>query len=206
MNNTTKTILIVIAAALVGGVIVYALTRPAAAPTEDHTATTTGATATTTATPDVSKILSFQACQAAGYPVTGTSPRQCKLPDGRVYAEEVAVQPTYTNATADMIRAASPYPGAVTGRTFTVTGQARGTWYSEAVFPVEVRDKDGKVLATATANAQGEWMTENFVPFIAHVSVPQSYSGPATLVLKKDNPSGLPSKDASMSFPITISY
>jgi hypothetical protein len=36
--------------------------------------------------------------------------------------------------------------------------------------------------------------------------VPESYIGEATLVLKKDNPSGLPNKDASISFKITVEY
>jgi hypothetical protein len=114
--------------------------------------------------------------------------------------------PVYTNASADLITATLPFPGAVTGKTFSVIGQARGMWFFEASFPIEVIDKNGVVLATAVAQAQGEWMTENFVPFKAEVSVPESYIGPATLVLKKDNPSGLPEHDASMSFPITIEY
>lgn len=117
-----------------------------------------------------------------------------------------ASSPTYINASANLITVTLPFPGAVTGKTFSVIGQARGTWFFEASFPIEVKDKNGVVLATAVAQAQDEWMTENFVPFKAEISVPESYIGPATLILKKDNPSGLPGHDASMSFPITIEY
>jgi hypothetical protein len=113
---------------------------------------------------------------------------------------------TYKNATADLIQIGMPQPGAVTGKTFRVSGQARGNWFFEASFPIDVLDKDGKKLATVVAQAQGEWMTTDFVPFVANVAVPESYIGPATIVLNKDNPSGLPANDASASYNITIEY
>ena len=115
-------------------------------------------------------------------------------------------QVTYKNATKDNITVQLPYPGAVTGKEFDVIGKARGTWFFEASFPVKVLDKNGKVLFSGPAQAQGDWMTENFVPFKIHVKVPESYIGKATLLLNKDNPSGIASKDASMSFEFTIEY
>jgi len=151
-------------------------------------------------------VLNFADCMNAGYPVTGSNPRQCTMPDGRVYAEEIAQTATYTNASANLITVQTPFPGAVTGKEFSVEGRARGTWYFEASFPIELHDKDGKILATAIAQAQSDWMTEDFVPFKVQITAPQSYIGPATLVLKKDNPSGLPEHDASMSIPITVEY
>lgn len=113
---------------------------------------------------------------------------------------------SYENSSADLIQIELPFPGAVTGKSFTVTGKARGTWFFEASFPVLVLDKDGKELAAVPAQAQSDWMTTEFVPFKSDIKVPDSYIGPATLVLKKDNPSGLPEHDASISFPFTIEY
>lgn len=109
----------------------------------------------------------------------------------------------WKNASRDMITLDLIKPGATVLPTFTVTGQARGTWYFEASFPAEVLDKDGNQLVIAPAQAQGEWMTEDFVPFSVELSVGK-YSGPAVLVLRKDNPSGLPENDASVSIPIEI--
>ncbi len=120
--------------------------------------------------------------------------------------DEIKGEITYKNATKDLIEVALPFPGAVTGKEFSVIGKARGYWFFEASFPIQVFDKDGKLLATAIAQAQDEWMTTEFVPFRADVKVPQSYIGPATLVLNKDNPSGLPENEASISFPFTIEY
>ncbi len=114
---------------------------------------------------------------------------------------------TYDRASPDLIQVGLPFPGAVVGKEFSVIGKARGNWYFEASFPITVRDKDGKTLAQTYATAQGEWMTSEFVPFKSEpIKIPESYIGPATLVLHKDNASGLPEHDASISFPITIEY
>ncbi len=149
---------------------------------------------------------SYESCVAAGYEVVHAERNQCKTPDGRVYAEETTPAITYKNSSKDLIQVDLPYPGAVTGKEFVVSGKARGTWFFEASFPVEVLDSNGNVLFQGPAQAQSEWMTENFVPYKVTVKVPQSYIGPATLILHKDNPSGEPSRDASISFPITIEY
>ncbi len=151
-------------------------------------------------------VLSFEDCAEAGYPVMESYPRQCKTPDGRTYAEEIPEKITYINSSADLIVPESPFPGAVTGKEFSVIGEARGYWFFEASFPIDLLDKDGDILVQSYAQAQGEWMTENFVPFKGEIKVPESYIGPATLILHKDNPSALPEHDASISFPITIEY
>ncbi|MEK7509365.1 MAG: Gmad2 immunoglobulin-like domain-containing protein [Patescibacteria group bacterium] len=114
-----------------------------------------------------------------------------------------AAQATYTNADKNVIRVTTPQPGATVPSTFTVSGQARGNWYFEASFPLQVVDARGSRLLITPVQAQGEWMTEEFVPFSAHITVP-NYTGAATLVLHKDNPSGLPEHDASVSIPVIV--
>lgn len=94
-------------------------------------------------------------------------------------------------------------PGSTVGKTFNVIGEARGTWYFEASFPVQVRDPGNNLVGQGIAQAGADWMTENFVPFSSTVTV-ANYTGPATLVLLKDNPSGLPENDDAVFFPITI--
>lgn len=113
---------------------------------------------------------------------------------------------SYMNASADLITISTPLPGAVTGKEFLVKGAARGTWFFEASFPIEVLDLGGTRIAIAVAQAEGEWMTTEFVPFSAMVRIPETYIGPAMLILRKDNPSGLPEHEASVSYPITIEY
>ncbi|MFZ2049261.1 MAG: Gmad2 immunoglobulin-like domain-containing protein [Minisyncoccia bacterium] len=113
----------------------------------------------------------------------------------------------YKNANADLIQVELPYPEAVVGKEFSIMGKARGNWYFEASFPVVLLDKDGQVLAQGAAQAQGNWMTTEFVPFKIVLKVTNNnYIGKGTLVLKKDNPSGDSSRDASVSFNINIEY
>jgi hypothetical protein len=112
-------------------------------------------------------------------------------------------QSVWNNADDDMIKLDLVRPGVTVLPKFIVNGEARGPWFFEASFPVEVLDKDGKQIAQGIGQAQGEWMTQEFVPFRAEVNVGE-YSGPATLVLRKDNPSGLPENDASLSVPIEV--
>jgi hypothetical protein len=156
---------------------------------------------------DLAAIKSFEDCEEAGFPVMESYPRQCALPDGRVYAEEIEVKPTYVNASADMIQVDNPYAGAVVGKEFMVTGEARGNWYFEASFPIEIQSENGDVIGGSIGTAEGDWMTEEFVPFKSEmIDLPSAFTGPAWLILKKDNPSGLPENDASVWIPIVVEY
>lgn len=149
-------------------------------------------------------ITSFTECEKAGYPIMESYPRQCKTTDGKTYIEQIAIKATYSNATKDLIVVDSPLPGQSVTKTFSVTGKARGTWYFEASFPIKVVDRDGTILFSAPAQAQGDWMTEDFAPFKVDITLKSTYTGEATLILNKDNPSGLSEKEASVSIPIKI--
>ncbi len=110
----------------------------------------------------------------------------------------------YINASKDLILVDSPKPGESVGQTFSISGSARGYWFFEASFPIELQDGNGNVLGIFVAQAEGDWMTEEFVPFKAQITLATPYVGQAIIVLKKDNPSGEPQNDASVSFPTLI--
>jgi hypothetical protein len=101
------------------------------------------------------------------------------------------------------IEVGTPLPGQTVHSPLTVSGKARGTWFFEASFPVKLVDANQNLNAQGTAQAQAEWMTEDFVPF----STTLTYTTNATsgfLILMKDNPSGLPENDASVSIPVNF--
>lgn len=145
-------------------------------------------------------INSFDECVAAGYPVLESYPEQCKTPDGKSFTRDIGNELDKT----DLIRITSPRPNQSVSGTVTVTGEARGSWYFEASFPVQLVNTQQKVIASSIATAEGEWMTEEFVPFKAELSVPASVSGKGTLILKKDNPSGLPEHDDELRVPVVL--
>lgn len=106
----------------------------------------------------------------------------------------------------NLVEVSAPTINASVSSPLVVTGRARGTWYFEASFPIELKNQSGTTIATGYGQAQGEWMTENFVPF---VSVPLTFAAQptgsvGTLVLHKDNPSGLPEHDNSLSVPVVF--
>jgi len=103
---------------------------------------------------------------------------------------------------ANLIRVFSPLPGARVTSPLKVTGEARGNWYFEASFPVKLLDANGNLLAVKPAQAGGDWMTENFVPFSVVLDFQKPSTASGTLVLEKDNPSGLPENDDSLRVPI----
>lgn len=120
------------------------------------------------------------------------------------YFDKDVAKIIYKNADKDMIEVQNIPAGVTVLPSFKVFGQARGTWYFEASFPIEVVAQGGMQIAIGHAQAQGDWMTEAFVPFIASVVITKTYSGPAMLILRNDNPSGDSARDASVEIPIVI--
>lgn len=105
----------------------------------------------------------------------------------------------------DLIVLESPKPNEIVHSPMVLSGKARGTWYFEASFPIVVVDWDGKIIGEGYATADGDWMTEDFVPFTAMISYELPADTPydrGAIILKKDNPSGLPEFDDALEIPI----
>ncbi len=83
-----------------------------------------------------------------------------------------------------------------------ISGRARGNWFFEASFPIQLLDRSGAVLAQTVGQAQGDWMTADLVPFTAELKFEAPLGDTGTLIFKRDNPSGLPQNDASLTLPI----
>ena len=104
--------------------------------------------------------------------------------------------------TTENVIVTSPSSGSVVRSPLTVTGEARGTWFFEANLPIAIYDAMGNRLGEVGAQAEGEWMTTNFVPFRAVLTFEESTTAIGTLVVMKDNPSGLPENDDEVRIPI----
>ncbi len=104
-----------------------------------------------------------------------------------------------------LVHVATPAPGDTVSSPLALRGEARGTWFFEASFPVRLLDADGRELTVTYATAGGEWMTTEFVPFSSTVTFASPAAGSAgTLVLAKDNPSGEPEFDDERRIPIVF--
>lgn len=85
-----------------------------------------------------------------------------------------------------------------------LVGEAPGSWYFEAEFPVLLLDETGEQLASGIARADGEWMTVEQVPFSAELAFTIREPQSGTLVLLRANPSGLPEHDDQRRLPVRL--
>lgn len=107
----------------------------------------------------------------------------------------------------DILKLSSPKLREAVTSPLSIEGEARGTWFFEASFPVTLVDWDGKIIAEGVAQAEGEWMTEEFVPFSATLTytLPADLAYPrGTLILKKENPSGLAEHEDAFEIPVVF--
>ncbi|HBB43848.1 MAG: hypothetical protein UW27_C0017G0047 [Parcubacteria group bacterium GW2011_GWA1_44_13] len=147
-------------------------------------------------------VTNFEECVTTGSPVMESYPRQCRY-DNQTFVEGIGNE----LEKVDLIRISNPRPNQVIKSPLTITGEARGTWFFEASFPVVLANWDGLIIAQGIAQAKSEWMTTNFVPFEATLTFPVDknvYSNRGALILRKDNPSGLPEHDDALEIPVVI--
>lgn len=106
----------------------------------------------------------------------------------------------------DLIVVDTPLPGSKVLSPLSITGKARGNWYFEASFPIVITDWDGKIIAQGHAQANGDWMTTDYVPFSATLTFTPdtTVSNRGFLILRKDNPSGDSKLDDALEIPITF--
>ena len=86
---------------------------------------------------------------------------------------------------------------------FELKGEAR-LWYFEASFPVKLLDAKGQEIAAVPAQAQSDWMTENWVLFAATLRYYVTQDQNGTLILMNDNPSGLPELEEKIEIPVKL--
>jgi hypothetical protein len=143
---------------------------------------------------DLTKITDFVTCSEAGYPVSKSFPAQCTTPDNRTFVEDINEQQEVIIST--------PARDSVVTSPLTVKGQAKGNWFFEANIPVKILDANNKVLGQVGAQAEGEWMTTDFVNFSAVLTFETPTTDTGKLIIEKDNPSGLPEHSGSYAIPV----
>lgn len=153
-------------------------------------------------TEPIKMVNNFEDCATTGKPVMESYPRQCSY-GSKIFTENIGNE----LEKMDLVRLETPRPNQTIKSPLTLKGQARGTWFFEASFPVVLTDWDGKIIGEGIAQAKGDWMTAEFVPFEATLTFladKNAYSNKGTLILRKDNPSGLPEHEDALEIPMVI--
>jgi hypothetical protein len=104
----------------------------------------------------------------------------------------------------DSIVISSPLAGEEISSPVAIEGRAKGFWFFEASFPVKLVDANGSLIVQGIANAQGNWMTTDFVPFKTQLKFDAAKHKSGFLIFQKDNPSGLAEYDYSIRIPVTF--
>jgi hypothetical protein len=103
---------------------------------------------------------------------------------------------------SDQIKVSTPTEGQIIKNPLIITGEARGTWFFEATFPVRLIDSNGNEIALHYAQAEGEWMTEDFVPFKSQIEFDRPDTSEGVLILEKNNPSDMREYDAQIEIHV----
>lgn len=143
------------------------------------------------------QITNFDECAAAGNPIMESYPPRCTT-NGQTFTQDIGNELEYS----DVIQVTNPRPNQTITSPLLISGQARGTWYFEASFPVELQDANGITIGTGPATAQGDWMTEGFVPFTAGLTFTTPSTSTGNLIIKNANASGLPENEKVLLVPI----
>lgn len=113
--------------------------------------------------------------------------------------ESISLEPIQEKANAtDLIKIEKPLPNMDVSSPMTIRGKARGNWYFEGQFSVELVDAAGNTLAEKAVQAQGKWMTDDFVPFEATLEFDAPDDERGYLIFHRANPSGL--KENAMQY------
>lgn len=156
-------------------------------------------------------VTNFEECVKVGYPILPSEKggNYCQTSDGQNFTDNTSTtdpgnsqELLMIGSYADKIKIDNLPPGTVITSPLKITGQARGNWFFEASFPIVLKDMYGKELAQTDAHATKDWMSADFVPFEATLNFTTDPNTKASLVFKKDNPSGLPANDDQL--PISV--
>lgn len=153
----------------------------------------------------------FASCIDAGYVVQITYPESCVTPDKRVFVNELQKASPFSSSTQkiaqpltkeNIISVESVTPNQIITSPLRISGKARGFWYFEGSFPLELIDASGKRIFMKPVLADGEWLTEDFVPFDSSFTFSNTQATSGTLIFHKDNPGAGVGQGDTLKIPV----
>jgi hypothetical protein len=133
-----------------------------------------------------SELMSFEDCQAAGYLVVDTKPRECHTKTGQVFIEVyngTLLQQTITTT--------DPQPNSLVTTPFKVAGKAAAGWYFNELLNVRLEDDNGKTIVTKPVKALKDTkQTSGMIDFVTAIDFKTSdvTSPKGKLFIERTNP------------------
>lgn len=204
MNTNNKPLIYGVIAVLVV-VILFLLTR--GTPNKEVAVVPNTPAVTPTATTPAKTPTDTSSGSSVTKPVVYTTPAKPTSGSFQIhlYRGGPAVYYSPTTTISDMIKVYNPPTNTAIASPLTISGMARGPWFFEATAPVLLTDAKGKIIAKSYIRAQSNYMTNELVPYLGTLTFPPQPSGSTgVLVLRKDNPSGISSYDASIEILVSF--
>lgn len=160
-------------------------------------------------------VKSFEECVAAGNPVVESSPRQCHdEATGMTHTEKMEDQAgpadlatrKYKSAKGVTIEINDWTEGRHVSSPLEMSGKVPGSWSHEGSFPIDIIYEGDIGLPGATAEIDGDWMTDQLVPFRATLSFDEDQLAgkDIMIVLHNANPSDMPANDDSLALKVQV--
>lgn len=149
-----------------------------------------------------------QCIKAPCPPIRNTYPNLCfaQQANARILNEGVC-PPT----PEEQVRVSQPIADQKIVSPLVVKGEAQANWFFEAQFPVVVVDQSEKVLGSGVATALRSSATDvlvvqkdTWLKFEARVNYKKGTAKAGYVILKRDNPSGLPENEAAVRIPVVF--
>ncbi len=102
----------------------------------------------------------------------------------------------------DLIQITKPFPGQNINSPLNIEGSARGYWFFEANFRIELTDENYQKITESNVTATKEWMTVDWVPFKGTLQFSKPRTKNGYLIFHKANPSGLVEHEMSDTLKI----
>ena len=102
-----------------------------------------------------------------------------------------------------LIKVEQPQDNATISSPLQISGEARGYWFFEASAPVRLITESGQEIAESYVEAQGNWMTEDWVPFSGQLEF-ETKEKRGYLIFSRANASGKPEHDRMLRIPLNL--
>ena len=100
----------------------------------------------------------------------------------------------------------SPLSGSTISSPLAISGLASGAWMFEGSMTAVLTNWDGEIISETILSAEGDWMTEELVPFTGIMEFEQpEYGARGSLIIQASNPSGLPENQKNLEIQISFS-
>lgn len=147
-----------------------------------------------------SRITSYEECVKAGLPVMESYPPRCRVPNGKIFTQYIGNELEHSE---DII-VSYPRPNQQIKSPLVIEGKARGGWFFEGSFSVELYDEKNVSLGQAVLQAKEEWMTEEFVTFEGELTFDKKNASKGELRIRNANPSGMKENEKVLLIPVVF--